>query len=294
MKRQAFKDLLKSSIYINKLYYFLKIRQNDHNLKLILLKNSEFEGIHSGKRCFILGNGPSIKDIDLGILEDEITFSVNQLSRRPDFSALKTNYHIWMDERFFDIDLDKPEDAELLKVMKGVNTDNNKPVVFYRIAATDMIRKYNLDKELDIRFVDDIKIPLWNMAIKNMNFTTIVPKFNTVTQTLVCLAIYMGFSEIYLLGCDCTGFITTAQSVMCYYDENIQYAYEVTENEKKRMQKSNSVHAIQDELRWYADLMDEYENLYYYCKDRNIKLVNLTEGGLLNSIPRGDLNGILS
>jgi len=38
----------------------------------------EFVGIHEGKRCFIVGNGPSLNKIDMSLLKNEITFGQNR------------------------------------------------------------------------------------------------------------------------------------------------------------------------------------------------------------------------
>ena len=97
----------------------------------------------------------------------------------------------------------------------------------------------------------------------------------------------MGFSEIYLLGCDCTGFLTLANA----YDPKsaeCQYAYEMTDNERKRLRRNNIKCTIQRELRWYANIFDEYEKLYQYCKKNNVGLFNATDGGVLTTIPRVD------
>jgi hypothetical protein len=34
---------------------------------------------HAGQRCFILGNGPSLKQTDLSLLRDEVTFGLNRI-----------------------------------------------------------------------------------------------------------------------------------------------------------------------------------------------------------------------
>ena len=39
---------------------------------------TELKDIHKGKRAFIIGNGPSLKQTDLGKLRDEITFCMNR------------------------------------------------------------------------------------------------------------------------------------------------------------------------------------------------------------------------
>lgn len=38
----------------------------------------EFRGIHKGRRCFVVGNGPSLNKIDMGRLRDEITIGANR------------------------------------------------------------------------------------------------------------------------------------------------------------------------------------------------------------------------
>ena len=39
----------------------------------------KFSNIHRGKRCFILGNGPSLLQTDLRLLKNEITFGLNRI-----------------------------------------------------------------------------------------------------------------------------------------------------------------------------------------------------------------------
>src|SRR6185295_12690269 len=39
----------------------------------LLKRNEIFRDRHKGKRCFVIGNGPSLKNQDLSLLADEIT-----------------------------------------------------------------------------------------------------------------------------------------------------------------------------------------------------------------------------
>lgn len=267
-----------------------KIKKNHKAEMKIISSNVRFKNMHKGQRCFILGNGPSLNQISLEILANEVTFSVNQLPRRKDFPDLKTNYHMWADERFFDINDSRPEDVELLNVMKMVNAGNNKPIVFYKTAALQMIKERGLDRDLKIAYFYDgaCDPPSINYELE---FDKVLPRYSTVVHYLIILAVYMGFSEIYLLGCDCTGIINTVQSRLS--NNEIKYGYPVSEAERKRMQRSNSVFPIEDELRWYANIFDEYEVLYKYCRIHNVKLINATEGSLLESIPYVKLDNIL-
>jgi len=44
-----------------------------------LKRLSAYKSIHAGKRAFIIGNGPSLKQMDLRLLKDEITFGSNRI-----------------------------------------------------------------------------------------------------------------------------------------------------------------------------------------------------------------------
>ena len=103
--------------------------------------NSKYRNLYKGKRCFILGNGPSIQKIDFSLLKDEITFCVNQISRNKNYYKLNTTFHVWGDRVFFDIDDNNSEDLELLETMKAVGAGRNKPVVLYEYRAKKNDRK---------------------------------------------------------------------------------------------------------------------------------------------------------
>lgn len=288
--KRIIKELL--PIKVKYLYHLIRIKKRERGKDFLLKENVAFKNKHKGQRCFIIGNGPSINNVDFSKLRDEVTFTVNQMSRREDFEELKTNYHMWADERFFDIDESKPEDMELLEAMRAVKSGSNSPVVFYKIAAHDMIKKFKLDETLDIHYFSEIGFNNINRRYK-VDFCKRTPSFSTVVHYLILLAIYMGFKEIYLLGCDCTGIINTVQSRI-KSKAQMEYAYNISENERKRMEKSNSMFPIQDELRWYANIFDCYEQLNNYCNANNVKLYNATEGSLLESIEKVQLEDILN
>ena len=283
----SFNDTLKREIKIQRLRlqhpeYFNAVKSN-----------REFKDIHLGERCFILGNGPSIKALDFSLLEKEIVFTVNQMPRKLQFEKLKTNYHVWADERFFNIDESRPEDVELLNIMKSVNTSGNHPVVFYKSSAKKMIERFGLSDELEIKYFNEVYVSnVYEALNAGIDLTTAIPSFSTVIQYVICIAIYMGFKEIYIIGCDCTGFISTAQQKMNMAEKSL-YAYDITENDKKRMQRNFTKNSIRDELAWYVNLFDTYGTIARYAQDKNIKIYNAGEGGLLECYPRIKLNSIL-
>ena len=263
----------------------------DPELKKLIAKNSEFKNIHKNKRCFIFGNGPSLKNLDFSIFGNEYTITVNQLPKNHNFYKLKTNYHVWADENFFKLDDSKPEDMEIIQTMKAVNCKDNKPVVFYKDTARNMVRKYSLDEELDIKYYAQGCWEIWDT--KNyFEFDEPVPGFGTVVHYCICLAVYMGFSEIYLLGCDCTGIVNAIEGWLNLENsgkQKLQYAYEVSENEKKVSQRGHMNCSMKDEFMGWAKLFDDYERLRDYCANKNVRLYNATTPSLLQSINKIDL-----
>lgn len=253
--------------------------------------NGMFKDIHKGERCFIVGNGPSLKCLDLSVLKNKTIFTVNQSPRMKDFEKLETDYHIWTDERFFHLRDDSPEDMELLQVMGKVKSRDKSPVVFYKTSAYQMIQKYKLDSELDIHYLMDGPINFDSPAV-DFPIDRPLPVFPTCIHYAILIAVYMGFTEIVLLGCDCTGLINTinARREDC---SEYTYAYDVSDNEAKRMQKQQECTKLADEMLWYSQLLNTYGILYSYCKRKGCNLVNATKGSILEEVPKVNLKDFI-
>jgi hypothetical protein len=268
-----------------------KIIKDNSQYKGLIQTNEKYRNIHDGERCFIIGNGPSLKNVNLSKLCNEYTITVNQSPRMENFKDIHTTYHLWVDERFFHLKQDNPNDMELLDVMRNVNTNDNKPTVFYKVPAYGMVKEFGLDKEQNISYIMDGYI---NTDTPNVDFpiTEPVPIFSTCIHYAIIIAVYMGFKEIYLLGCDCTGIINTINARI-ENSRNFEYAYNISENERKRMIDQNKKSSLADEFEWYSNLFRTYGMLFQYCKQRGVTLMNATEGSILEEVPRIKLNDVL-
>ena len=67
--------------YLINYMHFLKYKD-------LVAKNIELKDIHKGKRCFLLGSGPSIKKEDLRPLKNEIVFALNNFYVHEDFTEI--------------------------------------------------------------------------------------------------------------------------------------------------------------------------------------------------------------
>ena len=55
----------------------------------------KFKNIHSGKRCFILATGPSINQMELSVLKDEVTIAVSFFGYHKNLNEISPKYHVF-------------------------------------------------------------------------------------------------------------------------------------------------------------------------------------------------------
>ena len=254
--------------------------------------NAEFKNKYEGQRCFIMGNGPSAKRIDPELLKDEVLFTVNQFANTEIFQQLRPTFHIWSDDRFFQLDENDPGDMEILRTMRAVDRPDCHPTVFYKMIGKDMVEKFGLKNDLDLRFYAD-DLQFCGDFDCELDLTKRLPWFPTVVQYGIAMAIYMGFKEIYLLGCECTGFINLAKAKDQSITQEDAYAYKMNDKERARFNRVMNETRCVDEMWIHYEVFRHYEWWHAYCDRNHIKLVNCTDGGILDSLPRQTLESVI-
>ena len=68
----------------------------------IIEKNKIFKDMHKNCRCFIIGNGPSLKKHNLSFLKNEITFAVNAFWKHSITKEWQPTYYCFADSVLFD------------------------------------------------------------------------------------------------------------------------------------------------------------------------------------------------
>lgn len=169
----------KQIIDINETY---KQKYAFHNPQLCKFKN-----IHKSKRCFVIGNGPSLRYEDLEKLHrnGEICFGVNRIYLAYGYTAWRPDYYVATDYFIIEKDADKIQDLPCDKFVKHLyKTD--------WFGKKDNLYEYGgLMKEgEEPQFSGDIVKGIYSGK--------------TVVYDAIQIAAYMGFSEIYLLGVDMT------------------------------------------------------------------------------------------
>ena len=265
-----------------------------HKRYQAIQQNKEFYRKHEGERCFILGNGPSLNNFEFDLLANENVFTVNRLMLHPDFPKLHSNYHMWMDPYGL-VEADFSDSKIVCNVLDDFKKlkDAGDPYLFLPAYVEENIKKTGLDKHLKIRYVVDSG----SNAIRNEYLITDMARGISgainVVQFTITLAIYMGFKEIYLLGCDAT-FLQPVIDNLLNLKESKLHAYNDTKEDivSNIDQYLNS--GLTPHLSTFADYMNGFGYIARYCKKHGIILVNLTPTTLINSIEKANLSDILS
>ena len=146
--------------------------------RLAALKN-----IHKGKRAFIIGNGPSLKQTDLRKLRNEITFGMNRIYLAfPDLGFSTTYYCVSNDlvvEQFVD-------DIVSLSIPKFVAWRSRRH--FSSTLQSSSLPTFVYTTYTGPRFATDARGRVWEGA--------------TVTNLAMQIAFHMGIEKAILIGVD--------------------------------------------------------------------------------------------
>jgi len=167
-------------------------------IKLKLLKNTPyqkiemFKDIHKGKRCFIVATGPSLTFDDLSLLKDEFCFSVNSIIKTFNQTEWRPTYYGIQDANVYEKLEEEIRSSDLGTIFVGHQMTTQFSIPHNYIPYFHFTCFHGRHRELVPRTTG-----FSNDASK------IVHDGYSVTYSMLQLAVYMGFSEIYLLGTDC-------------------------------------------------------------------------------------------
>ena len=224
--------------------------------KLLSMKD-----LHDGKRCFIVATGPSLTLQDLDLLKNEITFGMNSICKIYDKTNWRPTYYGIQDIYVY------PKMKELIEMYC-----KDSSAVF---VSDELSELYKIDNNF-------IKFP-FNSAyhLYEQHFYNFFSKFSdnayaqvydgySITYSLIQIAVYMGFKEIYLLGCDCN----------------------YIKGEKNHFVESGHIDRL-DYLN-YDKMITGYKAADEYAKKNGIKIINCTRGGMLEIFDRIRLEDLIN
>lgn len=143
-----------------------------------------------GKRCFIIGNGPSLNEHDLNLLKDEYTFGVNSFYYKTRETGFRPHFYV-------------VEDSSVMKENIEEIKNFDAP---YKFFPTNY-------KSLHPKQPNTLFFRMNRGFYEKSSPNYVVPRFSTdASKVLYCgqsvtyinlqLAYFMGFTEVYLIGMD--------------------------------------------------------------------------------------------
>ena len=232
-------------------------------------------GKYHGERCFIIGNGPSLRPEDLNRIKNEMSFASNRIYYMFPRTVWRPSFYISIDNDVIIKELDN--------IMAGGTYEKflNYKSAKYGRTVEDHIHYINVIGQFYINKND--------VCSKEMStdLSDHCSQFGTVTANAIELAIYMGFTKIYLLGVDHSYAMTMDENGKMQYDSTVKSNYF---EGMKNMQGQN------DELKtivMYAKSAEEaYTVVKAYAEKNNIKICNATRGGKLEIFERVDFDSL--
>lgn len=226
-------------------------------------------GKYAGKRCFVIGNGPSLLPSDLDRLKGEITFGANRIYYIFNQTEWRPTYYISLDPASIALDLD---------IIKA--SGNYVKFLNYRV------RKYGREKDDNILYLfpqGQYQVNPFDSKVDALseNISQYVSKVNTVTVNSIEIAIYMGFKEIYLLGVDNDYACKVGSNGKIYVDSTVKSTYFAGMKDSFGKEGAGFL-AFQD-----VDSMNySYALAKNLAQKKAVRIYNATRGGKLETFER--------
>lgn len=228
-----------------------------------------------GKRCFIIGTGPSLRTEDLELLKnkDEIAFASNKIFKIFNKTSWRPQLYCISDLEVFLFYFDKIcslnfEYEFLVNIMNSKYCD--------KIDKQQLIGDNKYIFEIYKDEIRDAKTGKWVPNFSEHPDKYIVDGGITVTYAMIQWAYFLGFKEVYLLGVDfnyedLTGMDSKKGDHFC---ENYIERGELVNNPK-----------IEESFK-------AYEVAEKFSREHNFRIYNATRGGKLEVFERVDFDSL--
>lgn len=249
--------------------------------KNVLAKNTSLKNRHQGQRCFILGNGPSAKQLDLTSLQGETVFSVSNGYLHNNYSAMAPAYHCVPQ-----ITYGRMTEADVLAWFREMDQCIGNAELFLNETEAKLVERYGLFASRRVHYLA-LRESFEEMRERRIpDLAQPVPRVESVPVMVIMIALYMGFNEIVLLGVDHDHFKTG------------RYTYAFEPQTQKGKDFSVTVEGEvttprYDDFQSLARLWRQYRVLGEIARTNNCCIVNANPYGELDEFPRVSLESLL-
>ena len=229
-----------------------------------------FKNKYSKKRCFFIGNGPSLKAEDLSILHknNEITFAFNRIYNIFDKTPWRPTFYISQDE----------------KMLEGCKEIVDNLDLQYKFIPIQLKWYHNINISDAINFnmrIQPLENPIDKLLWSN-DAASYIYCASTGMYTAAQLAAYMGFIEIYFIGVDHHFHISQNNNGDIIVDDTVKDYFSDNYNKDK-----DNLYIPNTEKSTYT-----YMAMKEYCAQQNVSIFNATRGGKLEVFPRVEFDSL--
>ncbi len=226
------------------------------------------------RRCFIVGNGPSIKQQDLTRLRGEVVFVTNTFILHEQLEAIAPTYYCVSDADF--LGEGAPElQARRLRLIADKTSGMTR---FFPHDARPRIRPVLGGPRTYFLSFASVSRAVWTSGEISLDPSRSVHYADTVViDFCLPLAFYMGFAEVYLLGCDTDYGLDRAPD----YSQAYFFQPSAATFEPPRL------HGVAlDRRQWVDNVMRSYRVVKAAFEQHGRHIYNATRGGKLEVFER--------
>jgi hypothetical protein len=239
-----------------------------------LATNATLRARHAGQRCFILGNGPSAKALDLAALRGQTVISVSNGYLHRDYVAIAPRYHCVPQ-----ITYERMTPADVVTWFHEMHAQLGSAELFLNETEAELVREHGLFEGRKVHYLafresfDEIG------STELIDLSGPIPGVESVPVMALMIAMYLGFNHIALLGVDHDHFRSRSYSYA--FELGVQAGKDFSVSEGGRVQTP-----WHDEFQSLARLWRQYRVLKQIASANGITVVNATPGGELDEFPR--------
>lgn len=269
--------------------YLRTLRHQADSLLEVPSPLSGFRNRHRGERCFIMGNGPSLNKMDLNLLAGETVFCCNSIFLLFDRIAWRPTYYTCVDSRVLpdragDIDEMLSASTEITAFFPCVVEDHTSArtrTPIRKIIPPGPNRYYFQERFNEV--TDDP----FTMFSADIDEYVVQPY--TVAITMLQLAVYMGFKDVYLIGCDTD--YTVPKDIIRESGSEIALTSRTNSDanhfDPRYFGAGRKWHDPQTDM-----MIEHHKHAKKACDLLGVKVINATVGGKLEVYPRVEFDAL--
>jgi hypothetical protein len=248
----------------------------------VLRANRALYNRHVGGRCFVLCNGPSVKQQDIRPLKNEIVFSVSSGYLHPDYGEVRPRYHCVPQLTY-----GKMTRELAVEWFGEMDRHLGDAELFLDQQEWDLVQQLGLFAARNVHYLCMGKNYFPKNPRRVPDLTGIIPRVQTVPIAVLMMALYMGFREIYLLGTDHDWFVK--KEYKYFFEPGILKGKDTGVTVDGMLETT-----LWDELPAVRKVWAQYRAVKEMANSIGATIYNATQGGMLDEFVRIRLEEALS